>query len=104
MGCLFLFPNKWRPVVSRGRVARPRLACLSNDNKVDKRRYHFGDTLSISERVTADRGQVTTDRQLRRFALAFIHSHSGATGVFAMLLWKFVAEATSCLQKTLQTT
>ena len=42
--------------------------------------------------------------QLRRFALAFIHSHSGATGVFAMLLWKFVAEATSCLQKTLQTT
>ena len=43
-------------------------------------------------------------KQLRRFALAFIHSHSGATGVFAMLLWKFVAEATSCLQKTLQTT
>ena len=37
--------------------------------------------------------------ELRRFALAFIHSHSGATGVFAMLLWKFVAEATSCLQK-----
>ena len=36
---------------------------------------------------------------MRRFALAFIHSHSGATGVFAMLLWKFVAEATSCLQK-----
>ena len=46
----------------------------------------------------------TKFQQLRRFALAFIHSHSGATGVFAMLLWKFVAEATSCLQKTLQTT
>ena len=43
-------------------------------------------------------------QELRRFALAFIHSHSGATGVFAMLLWKFVAEATSCFQKTLQTT
>ena len=37
--------------------------------------------------------------KLRRFALAFIHSHSGATGVFAMLLWKLVAEATSCFSK-----
>ena len=48
--------------------------------------------------------RTTNESELRRFALAFIHSHSGATGVFAMLLWKFVAEATSCLQKTLQTT
>ena len=42
--------------------------------------------------------------QLRRFALAFIHSHSGATGVFRNAFMRKVAEATSCLPKTLQTT
>ena len=42
--------------------------------------------------------------QLRRFALAFIHSHSGATGVFRNAFMGKVAEATSCLPKTLQTT
>ena len=30
------------------------------------------------------RGQVTTSLQLRHFALRFIHSHSGATGVFRL--------------------
>ena len=40
----------------------------------------------------------------RRFALAFIHSHSGATGVFRNDFMGKVAEATSCLPKTLQTT
>ena len=43
-------------------------------------------------------------KQLRRFALAFIHSHSGATGVFRNAFMVKVAVATSCLQKTLQTT
>ena len=43
-------------------------------------------------------------KQLRRFALAFIHSHSGATGVFRNAFMRKVAEATSCLPKTLQTT
>ena len=42
--------------------------------------------------------------QLRRFALAFIHLHSGATGVFRNAFMGKVAEATSCLPKTLQTT
>ena len=42
--------------------------------------------------------------ELRRFALAFIHSHSGATGVFRNAFMRKVAEATSCLPKTLQTT
>ena len=42
--------------------------------------------------------------ELRRFALAFIHSHSGATGVFRNAFREFVGEATSCLPKTLQTT
>ena len=42
--------------------------------------------------------------QLRRFALAFIHSHSGATSVFRNAFMGKVAEATSCLPKTLQTT
>ena len=41
--------------------------------------------------------------QLRRFALPFIYSHSDATGVFRNALVK-VAVATSCSQKTLQTT
>ena len=45
-----------------------------------------------------------TDAELRRFALAFIHSHSGATGVFRNAFMGKVAEATSCLPKTLQTT
>ena len=45
-----------------------------------------------------------TQWQLRRFALAFIHSHSGATGVFRNAFMRKVAEATSCLPKTLQTT
>ena len=38
------------------------------------------------------------------FPLAFIHSHSGATGVFRNAFMGKVAEATSCLPKTLQTT
>ena len=36
---------------------------------------------------------------MRRFALAFIHSHSGATGVFRNAFMGKVAEATSCLPK-----
>ena len=48
--------------------------------------------------------EVPTVVQLRRFALAFIHSHSGATGVFRNAFMRKVAEATSCLPKTLQTT
>ena len=37
--------------------------------------------------------------QLRRFALAFIHSHSGATDVFRNAFMELVAEATSCYTK-----
>ena len=44
------------------------------------------------------------NKQLRRFALAFIHSQSGATGVFRNAFMGKVAEATSCLPKTLQMT
>ena len=46
----------------------------------------------------------TIEQELRRFALAFIHSHSGATGVFRNASMGKVAETTSCLPKTLQTT
>ena len=39
-----------------------------------------------------------------KFNHSFNHSHSGATGVFRNAVMAFVAEATSCLPKTLQTT
>ena len=79
--------------------SRPGVVEIVNNNDVDilclQETWHTKQDLASLNNL---------HRKLRRFALAFIHSHSGATGVFAMLLWKFVAEATSCLQKTLQTT
>ena len=52
----------------------------------------------------SDIQRIPSATELRRFALAFIHSHSGATGVFRNAFREFVGEATSCLPKTLQTT
>ena len=62
--------------------------------------YHIGETVSSNIFSSF----LLYNIQLRRFALAFIHSHSGATGVFRNAFMEFVAEATSCLLKTLQTT
>ena len=65
--------------------------------------YHIP-TVKWRTSTKSKRSQKTENGQLRRFALAFIHSHSGASGGFRNAFMVKVAVATSCLQKTLQTT
>ena len=97
-GSLFLFPNKWRPVVGLIILSVPMFistttvfqqqqsqllfaSCLMTRNDstriksrlTDKRaRYHFGETLALS-------GQVTTDRQFPSCSRAGRRDGSGGT-------------------------